>query len=220
MQFIYHKDASKENITISDKLYKYLFKVKRVKLEDKIEVRNLIDLNLYEYKIEHIEKKTANLKLINTVNTTPTKEKRLHIVWCVIDNKIIEKTLPALNQIGVDKITFVYCERSQNNFKLNFERMKEILINSSQQCGRFNIIELEEIKSLDEVLKKYQNISILDFGGERVWSDIYCVLIGCEGGFSTQERERLKHYRKISFNSNFILKSETAAISFSSKLLI
>lgn len=56
--------------------------------------------------------------------------------WCVIDIKSIKKVLPMLNELGVSRITFVYCDRSQINIKLDFARFERILEASMQQCGR------------------------------------------------------------------------------------
>ena len=125
-----------------------------------------------------------------------------------------------LNQLGVDKISFVYCERSQKNFKIDFSRMEKILINSSQQCGRANLPEMELLENLDTVLEKYRNFAVLDFGGKKEWGDVQSVLIGCEGGFSASERQKLQNRDKIGLKTDLILKSETAAVAIASKLLI
>jgi 16S rRNA (uracil1498-N3)-methyltransferase len=45
-------------------------------------------------------------------------------------------------------------------------------------------------------------------------------LIGCEGGFTNKERSLMKNHSKISFQTNNILKSETATISIASRLLL
>jgi 16S rRNA (uracil1498-N3)-methyltransferase len=133
---------------------------------------------------------------------------------------VIEKTLPFLNQIGVKKITFIYCERSQNNFKLDFERFKKIIINSNQQCGRVHLMEFCLEKNLEKVISKNQNLSVLDFGGSSDFSNVEKVLVGCEGGFSDREKELLKNQKKIAFSTKNILKSETAVVAVASKLLI
>ena len=43
---------------------------------------------------------------------------KLHIGWCVIDPKTVEKYIASLNEIGVDKITFIYADYSQKISKL------------------------------------------------------------------------------------------------------
>ena len=115
---------------------------------------------------------------------------------------------------------FVYTEFSQKNFKLDLERFERILISSSQQCGRNSIIEFEIYSSFDEFLTKFDNIALIDFGGEKIQNlnkdKIY--FIGPEGGFS--ENERLKVKDKIGLNSPFILKSNSAVVGIASKILL
>jgi len=58
-----------------------------------------------------------------------------------------------LNEIGVSKISFIYCDRSQKNFIINLKRVKKILINSSQQCGRSVMMDIEEIECIENFLE-------------------------------------------------------------------
>ena len=220
MQFLYNQKAGDQEILVCGDDYKYLFKVRRFKVGESLNIQNLKDQYLYKYKIIDIEKKEALLKLEEKSEVNCKVIKDFHLIWCVIDNKIIEKTLPMLNQLGLKMITFVYCDRSQRNFKIDINRIEKILINSSQQCGRNEIMKIEVMQSLDEVFIKYKNISILDFNAAKEWSDVTKVLIGCEGGFSEQERNLFEKYRKISLKTELILKSETAAVAICSKLLI
>jgi 16S rRNA (uracil1498-N3)-methyltransferase len=219
MQYLYDKDAGAPELQINGESHRYLFKVRRFHEGDLIHLRNLQDDTLYQYEIVKIMRREALLKFVNAQKET-RRSGRLHLIWCVIDIKIIEKTLPMLNQLGVAKITFVYCDRSQRNFKLDLNRIEKILINSSQQCGRSDLMEIEIIETLDNVLKKYSNIAVLDFDGTKEWTEFESVLIGCEGGFSEEEREKLKKSYKIGLKTDLILKSETAAVSIASKLLI
>jgi 16S rRNA (uracil1498-N3)-methyltransferase len=220
MQFVYDKNASQNLLTISNENYRYLFKARRLKVGDTVNFRNLVDSTLYMYKIEEVGKKEAKLTLEDSVVTKVKKRKNLHFIWCVIDSKTIYATLPMLNQLGVSKITFLYCDRSQKNFKVDLQKCQKIAINSCQQSGRDDLMEFELLESLDDVLSRYDDISMLDFGGELEFQNPSTVLVGCEGGFSENEREKLKDFRKIGLNTDLILKSETAIVTISSKLLI
>ncbi len=220
MQFVYDKNASQERLSVRDENYRYLFRARRLRVGDIVTFRNLVDDILYSYKIEEVGKKEATLRLQESYHDSKVMEKHLHILWCIIDTKVIEKTLPMLNQIGVRKITFFYCERSQKNFKPDLERMQKILISSCQQSGRSDLMVLELLSCMDEVLEIYRDFSVLDFGGSSEEADISAIMIGCEGGFSDNEREKLSFAQKIGLKTPFILKSETAALTFSSKLLI
>ena len=220
MQYIFDEKAGENHLSLDQSLYKYIVKVRRFQEGDKLFFRNLQNDLLYLYEIEKITKKEVFLSLKEKISKKISLEKELEIFWCMIDPKTIEKTLPMLNQIGVKKITFIYCDRSQKNFKIDFERLKKIVINSNQQCGRVHIMEFEIVKSLKEVLEKNRDLVVLDFGGESDFCDIKKVLIGCEGGFTQEERDLLKSQKKVAFSTQNILKSETAAVAVSSKLLI
>jgi len=221
MQYIYNSNCGENSLTLERELYKYIIKVRRFSLNDEVKFRNLKDDYLYTYKINNISKKDVFLTLKNKIKDKKTLKKELEIFWCVIDAKTIEKTLPMLNQIGVKKITFIYCDRSQKNFKLDFQRFRKIVINSNQQCGRVDLMEFDVARDLQKVLKENLDLYVLDFGGKKdISQDIKKVLVGCEGGFSENEREYFTKNQLISFDCDTILKSESAVISISSKLLL
>ena len=219
MQFLYYPDTS-DTVILSGEAHKYLFKVRRIKKDEIIKIRNLKDDYLYHYKIKEINKKEAVL-ILDKKELKPQKpSKFFHLAWCMIDPKNIEKTLPTLNEMGVGKISFIYCDFSQKNFKLKLDRLKKILINSNQQCGRSDIMEIEIIDSSKEFFEKYPQFTALDFDGEKIKCDKRYsnpFLIGPEGGFS--ESERKYFIQKIKFDS-FILKSESAACAISAKILL
>ncbi len=221
MQFLYHEEASKDRIKIINENYKYLFRVKRKGVGEFLFLRNMIDDILYKYRVLEVTKREAILELISSELSQKDTKNSFHLLWCLIDPKTIEKSLPFLNQVGVTKITFVYCERTQKNFKVDIVRFQKIVINSSQQSGRISLMEFEVLNSIDDVLKKYDTFFVLDFGGNSCTLDNYSrVLVGCEGGFSEGERKSLAQKQKISFKTDLILKSETAAIVIASKHLI
>ncbi len=223
MQFSYHELASKPSLEIDGDLYKYLIKARRHKVGEIIPFRNLKDNLLFRYKVSFIDRKKAILELISEEEKIVENDKKLHLAWCVVEPKTVEKNIASLNELGVDKITFIYCEYSQKNFKINIDKLKKILINSSSQCGRSDIIKLDICKSLDEFLKNYPNTYILDFSKNSIENkkdEIQTLLIGCEGGFSEDERKNFDKDKIIGFKSSLILKSETAIISASAKILI
>ena len=218
MQFLYYPETFNQ-ITLKGNEHKYLFKVRRIKQNELIKIRNLKDDFLYIYKIEDINKKEAHLKLINKEQKPNKPHTFFHLGWCIIEPKNIEKILPTLNEIGVSKISFVYCDFSQRNFKLKLERLQTILINSCQQCGRSDLMEIEILNSSKEFFEKYPEFIALDFNGENIECKNYNkpFLIGPEGGFSQKEKE---HFKEIVKLKSFILRSESAACAVAAKILL
>jgi len=102
------------------------------------------------------------------------------------------------------------------------EKLKKILINSSQQCGRSRLMEIEIIKNLDEIIQKYDNIVLIDFYEKKLncSDNIKKALIGPEGGFSQKEKEILYSFKVLGFDTSMILRSESAAVVISSKVLL
>lgn len=221
MQFLYIRGSGQDSFILDGEQFAHIIKARREKEGSIITVRNLFDGFLYNYKITEITKKTATLQLISK-EAKSTAAKELHLGWCVIDPKNIEKSLPLLNQIGVAKITFIMCKYSQKNFKISTERLEKILINSCEQSGRTTLMQIDFCSSLKEFLQLYPESIALDFEPNTTFENenIKTLLIGCEGGFSPDERELLKSRKIISFKSDAILRSETAAISASSKILL
>ena len=223
MQFIYDKNAKNELLKIEDENYNYIVKARRHKLDDILDFRNLEDDFLYSYKISQIDKKSLFLNLLKKEEKIIENSKKIHLAWCIVDPKTIYENIASLNELGIDKITFVYSDFSQKNFKINFEKLEKILINSSSQCGRSSIIKLDIYKNIDTFIKDNPDTYFLDFSQTSIDSkvlDIKTLMIGTEGGFSKRERELFNNNFVVGFSSNLILKSQTAIISATSKIIL
>ena len=223
MQFIYDKNAKNELLKIEDENYNYIVKARRHKLDDILDFRNLEDDFLYSYKISQIDKKSLFLNLLKKEEKIIENSKKIHLAWCIVDPKTIYENIASLNELGIDKITFVYSDFSQKNFKINFEKLEKILINSSSQCGRSSIIKLDICKNIDTFITDNPDTYFLDFSQTSIDSkvlDIKTLMIGTEGGFSKRERELFNKNFIVGFSSNLILKSQTAIISATSKIIL
>lgn len=223
MQFVFDRFCKDEILKIEDENYNYIIKARRHKMEDLIAFRNLEDNFIYFYKIVDIGKKIATLQLMSKEEKIVENGKKLHIAWSIVDPKIVYENISYLNELGIERISFLYGDYSQKNFKLNFEKIEKILINSSSQCGRSSIIKIDSYKSIDEFLKLFPDTYILDFSDSLIderKDSINRILIGAEGGFSKRERELFDINFIVGFKSNLILKSQTAVISASAKIVI
>jgi len=214
MQFIYAQELM-PTLKISGDNYKYLIKVRRFDIGD---VVNITDFSkMYSYKITNITKKEVHLTQLSQIQVSQTL-KYFHIGWCKIDTKNIEKVLPTLNEIGVTNITFIDCDRSQGNFKIKLDRIEKILINSNQQCGRVHMMQIDFCESLDMFLVKHPDAKVCDFGGKKIDGYFKIAVIGCEGGFSDRERKLFRDI--IAFDTDLILRSESAAMAVATKALL
>lgn len=222
MKFMLSADAGNAALTLSGDEYKYVIKVRRHVAGDIIAFRNRTHLHEeYRYVLENTDGRHASFVLESHQYLPCESPKKLHIGWCLIDPKTVEKVLPMLTEMGVGKITFIACHRSQRNFRFDYERFERIMESSIMQCGRTSVIEFAESPSLSEFLNAHPQSVILDFGGEPLSGEeeLETVVIGCEGGFHESERRLFAHHKIRHFNSPMILRSESAAVAIASRYL-
>ncbi len=220
--YILLDDTPSDILNIKGKTFKYLVKVRRHNEGDIINIRYKDEIkNLHTYEISSIENRSLNLTLLSSELKEVKSLKNLHVAWCMIDIKSIEKVLPSLSEIGVSKITFINCERSQK-IKLDFKRFERILEASMQQCGRSSYIEFDISNSISDFIKEYPDTKVLDFCDNILGKEakFQRVLIGCEGGFSDDEKEFLKMQENFRLDTPMVLRSESAVVAVASKILL
>jgi 16S rRNA (uracil1498-N3)-methyltransferase len=222
MLYLYHKEASKRQLTLTGDEHRYIFKVRRHKIDDRLYLRNLEDGLLHSYVIIAMDKRSVLLELQESQVLEVKARRSLHIGWCIIDPKNIEKVLPSLNEIGVEKITFIYCKRSQKSFKIDFKRLEKILLNSSQQSGRSKMMQLEMADDLESFLNNNPHSKMLNFSENNFVStaSFDTIVIGCEGGFYEEEVVLFTAEDIIGFDTPLVLKSESAVCAVASKVLL
>ena len=222
MLYLYHKEASKPQLTLTGDEHRYISKVRRHKVDDTLYLRNLEDGLLHRYIITHIDKRNVILELQESKVLEVKAKKSLHIGWCVIDPKSIEKVITSLNEMGVDRITFIYCKRSQKSFKIDFKRLEKILLNSSQQSGRSEMMKLEMAEDLKSFLTQNPQSMMLNFSDNKIGSqgNTDTIVIGCEGGFHEDEVAQFSADKIIGLDTPLVLKSESAVCAVASKFLL
>ena len=223
MIYILLEESPKEVLTLRGEIFKYLVKVRRHDVGDKITVRYKDNLEtLYEYKVTSLQNRSIELEQITSKKNIVESEKKLHIGWCQIDSKSIEKVLPSLSEIGVHKISFITCDRTQKNFKYDVNRLRRILESSMQQCGRSTYIEFDTYKNIEEFIKEFPKTKVFDFTEKTLdeYVDIETVLVGCEGGFSQEEKDYLAKQDVFRLDTPMVLRSESAVMAVASKILL
>ncbi|MBD3788956.1 MAG: 16S rRNA (uracil(1498)-N(3))-methyltransferase [Campylobacterales bacterium] len=222
MQYLYHINAGTPHLSLEGENHRYIFKVRRHKAGDTLYARNLQDGLIHRYRIAMIDKKRVDLVLEESRALEIKAERSLHIGWCVIDPKNIEKHITSLNEMGVEKITFIYCARSQKDFKIDLVRLKKILLNSSQQSGRSTMMELESAKDLKSFLAQHPQSYLLNFSDTALTKEtpVDTIIVGCEGGFNQDEIALFASEKIVGFDTPLVLKSESAACAVAAKILL
>lgn len=223
MIYILEERAGDQALKLDGENFKYLVKVRRHSVGDTLCFRSKEQIETkHTYKIVDIQNRSLHLELLSSDLEPVSSEKKLHIGWCIIDAKSIEKVLPSLCEIGVAKITFIHCERSQKNFKLDFKRFERILSSSMQQCGRTSFIEFATSKDLKSFLQENPDAKVFDFCEQTLadTQDVNTVVIGCEGGFSPKEKELVEQKNRFRLDTPMVLRSESAVLAVASKILL
>ena len=221
--YLLNEQAGKKEFTLKGETHKYLIKVLRHVVGDTLELRNKKEIQeLCTYKIVNVDGRSLDLVLLSSTKMEVNPSKELHVAWCVIDLKSIEKVLPSLNEIGVSRISFIYCDRSQKNFKLDFKRFERILEASMQQSGRTHMMEFDIYKNITAFIEVFPDTKVFDFSENILQGDsnFKRVLIGCEGGFSQAEKELLQSQEVFRLDTPMILRSESAVMAVASKILL
>jgi len=223
MIYIFEERAGDPILKIDGENFKYLVKVRRHGVGDTLFFRSPQQVEIkHTYKIVEIQSRSLQLELVTSEQESVESLKKLHIAWCLIDVKSIEKVLPSLCEIGVTKITFIHCQRSQKNFKLDFKRFERILTSSMQQCGRTSFIEFDTCKDLQYFLEKNPDAKVFDFCEQTLedTQNIDTVVIGCEGGFSQEEKKLVAEQNRFRLATPMVLRSESAVVAVASKILL
>ncbi|MFC3848089.1 16S rRNA (uracil(1498)-N(3))-methyltransferase [Helicobacter baculiformis] len=218
MQFSYHPQAGQHEIMVEGELYRHLYLSRRTQVQDVLVFRNLLDDTLYFYSQVEVHKKRACLRLLESRYVPKRPTHQTHLIWALIAHREIEKVLPYLNQMGVCKISFFYAQYSQRGDfgARQMQRLERILIASNQQSGRSDLMALELFQSTQEVLQIYPHAKVLDFNAQASTTQLTSleqgILIGPEGGFSSQERQLFSSRDIYSMPNPFVLTSEGAAL--------
>lgn len=223
MIYLLQDKAGEQELTLKGETHKYLVKVLRHNVGDELHLRAKESIRLlHTYTIKSIDGRTLTLELLHSTINAVQALKELHIAWCVIDIKSIEKVLASLSEIGVSKISFIYCDRSQKNFKLDFKRFERILEASMQQSGRTHFMEFDTYKNIASFVQEFPDTKVFDFSENILEGEANFkrVLLGCEGGFSQAERTFLQTQKVFRLNTPMVLRSESAAMAVASKILL
>ncbi len=201
----------------------YVKDVMRLKVGDLLSIFN--DQGEWNAKIENYEKNKANIKILEKIRNMKN-ENNIWLAFSPIKQNPLNFMIQKTTELGIQKFIPVICERSIVK-DINIERIKKIIIESSEQSNRISIPDITKKESLTNFLNLFPK------KGRIIFCDINCkksnlknillkkiegptcILIGPEGDFSENERQSIIDLNKtfpISLASN-ILRAETAAIA-------
>lgn len=234
MKRIFLKSISDE-VTISGGDARHLAYSLRAKRGDKITAVDGAG-NCAVIELVDFDKETIKARRIGELQQVVT-ERKIILADCLPKQNRFENIIEKATELGVDKIEPLISERTiarpgGAREKSKLERWARIAKEAAEQCARDTIPVIENIRTLDDWLKKISPLAedtlllfcweseqkttarevLSDYknsGGENI-----IVLIGSEGGFSEREVQAIKSAGGVSVTlGKRILKTDTAAIS-------
>ena len=223
MRLFYNKDLSQKDskVIINREESKHIVKVLRKKVGDTIYIANGKGI-LFTTKIDIINKNSTELKIIDS-KQEPKSNFHVNIaVAPTKKNDRIEWFVQKSTQIGINSISTVLCEKSEQKI-VKTERLEKITISAMKQSLQLHKPIIEELVSFEEFTRncKSDNKFIahckesekLFLNNCKLKAKSITVLIGPEGGFSDIEIDLAEKNGFISVSlGNNRLRTETAAI--------
>ena len=196
----------------------YVSKVMRIKENEVFSLFN--NSGEWEAKILKISKSIVEF---NVTKQLRQKEnlKELWLAFSPIKSNYFNFMMQKATELGVTKFLPIIFDRTIVR-KINKERLEKVIIEAAEQSNRINVPKIEEPQKLKNFLSNDMDLIFTDLNTSNTKIDLKklttkptCVIIGPEGDFSEEEREKILKFngvQPIKINEN-ILRSETAVIS-------
>ena len=208
---------------------RYLTQVMRLKAGDLLLVFNGVD-GEWRCVVAEVLKKGVILKAEDQVRPQ-THGPDLELIVAVVKKARVETIVEKAAELGAKRVRLAITQRT-NAERIRLDRLDAIAEEAAEQTGRLDVPVIDEPVKLEAILDTWEDGRRLMFcdetggappvrvlaspspsgeGERKPWS----ILIGPEGGFSPEERERL---RALSFTTAVslgprILRADTAAIA-------
>lgn len=202
---------------------RYLTQVMRLKLGDSLLVFNGRD-GEWRCVIAEILKKGVVLRAGEQVRPQAMGPD-VQLLIAVVKKSALEFAVEKATELGARRVGLVVTQRTQTQH-VRMDRLDAIAIEAAEQTGRLDVPMIDEPMKLGELLDGWEAGRRLMFcdetGGAPAMgalvpnpSEPWAILIGPEGGFSPEERERLRALPfavAVSLGPR-ILRADTAAIA-------
>ncbi len=202
---------------------RYLTQVMRLKLGDALLVFNGRD-GEWRCVIAEVLKKGVVLRAGEQVRTQSTGPD-VELLISVVKKSALEFAVEKAVELGARRIRLVVSQRTQTHH-VRMDRLDAIAIEAAEQTGRVDVPMIDAPAKLGELLDGWEAGRRLMFcdetGGEPAAGALadagggpWGILIGPEGGFSPEERARLRALpfaTAVSLGPR-ILRADTAAIA-------
>ena len=176
-------------------------------------------------QIDKADRKSAILKLVKQTRPQP-EQTDIEYLFAPIKTARLDYLVQKAVEMGASRLVPVLTKHTQFS-RLNEERMRANIIEAAEQCGVLHVPDLAPEIKLDALLSQWDSARTLVFCDER--ADIQDpvaalqatkpgpvgILIGPEGGFSSDERDqilKIPAVTRLSLGPR-ILRADTAGVA-------
>ena len=173
-------------------------------------------------RLEDLGKKSGNVVLEKCLKEQPAHKRRIHLFFTPIKKNRQDWLIEKAVELGVTDFHPVLTQNTEVR-KINEERVRAQIFEASEQCERFEIPTLHTIGKLDEIWQDWPPdvpiLSCLERFDASALKDMafkddqdIALLIGPEGGFTREEKEKIASQTTPVDLGETILRVETAVI--------
>lgn len=240
--FVSTNQIKDSNIYIEKEDVNHIKNVLRAKIDDEIEICDFNTSKNYICKIEKIEDKKIDCKIIKEINSNNIESKiKVTIFQGLPKADKMELVIQKSVELGVYDITPVKMKRcvvklDEKDKIKKIERWQKISEVASKQSGRNIIPKINNIQNIDEICKNIKDYDMLLIAYEKEKENFLKaelkkltnikdnikigVVIGPEGGIDEEEIQKFKENgAKIITLGNRILRTETVALNILSIIM-
>ena len=220
--------ATDKMLTLTGNPAHYLRNVLRVSVDDSVLVFNGRD-GEWHAQITALDKRTVMLVTAHQTRPQTTSETRQADIWLLVapvKRARLGYLAQKATEMGVTRLVPVITQRTQGG-TVNLDRLRTNAQEAAEQCGILQVPDIMTPTRLDDVLQDWDGARTLLFCDEKAEADMgvselatklrppLAVLIGPEGGFTSQECDRilaLNQTVQMSLGPR-ILRTDTAVVA-------
>jgi 16S rRNA (uracil1498-N3)-methyltransferase len=179
----------------------------------------------YRYRFSSLDKREASLLLVSQEPNIPLDQEQT-LVMALVKKDTFETVVRQATELGITRIIPLAASRSEKK-NLNFERLKAISIEASEQCGRGTIPTISPISAWEEVITQLKGTKQVagSLYGEQLKGIVLdpkaplALWVGPEGGWTPEEEESLEKEGVMRLKlTDTVLKADTAAVALLSAI--
>lgn len=217
--YVDHELRDGATVGLSDAQTHYLRNVLRREAGDEVKLFNGCDGEWLAAL--DIGKKSATARLTRQLKSQPGEKTETHLLFAPLKKDALDFLIEKAVELGVTHLHPVLTQHTEVR-RVNDERLRAQIVEAAEQCERMTIPELKAVNNLSDIISHWNSGIKLYACIERrdavplagLFPEKTAFLIGPEGGFTEDEKDRLGKLDFVESASlgESILRAETAAL--------